>query len=158
MKDNWKNLESSAHSWQADAFLTNVTINVAGQRHYPIEVEYHSQNSPNQILVIGVDKTGKIIPIPFSANTAQDLLLEQEWKFDENDWLIDSQEALNILARSEEIRSCLTKPSRAQIQLILNRVFTKSVAWQVWISDCQGKDLIRSNYLDAKTGETVLQQ
>ena len=33
LKDNWENLEAVAHIWQPDAYLTNVTVNVARQKH-----------------------------------------------------------------------------------------------------------------------------
>lgn len=150
LKDNWEKLESSAHSWQADAYLTNVSFNIAGQGHYPIEAEYHSQNEQNQLLVIGIDKMGKIvylpIDLPSSSSGAQDPIYREDFE-------IDSQEALNIFAKKEEIRACLVKPSGAQIMLMLNQVMTENISWQLATFNCQDKDGLY--FLDAKTGEVI---
>lgn len=149
LKDNWEQLETAAHSWQTDAYLTNVSFSVARPKHYPIEAEYHSQNEPNEILFIGIDRTGKIVRfplyVPSSSSGAQSPVYRQDWK-------IDSQEALNIFEKNEEIRSCLMKSSGAQILLSLNQVLTEKITWELVIIDCQGKD--RLYRLDAKTGET----
>jgi hypothetical protein len=130
LKDNWENLEAVAHIWQPDAYLTNVTVNVAEQRHFPIEEEYRSNNSLNETRINSVDKTGKITSFSFPTNKTQSFPLEQELKFDQLDWLIDSQEALRVFAESfQEIYSCLSKPSDTQILLMLNRAFTENITW-----------------------------
>jgi len=169
LKEKWDSMESIAHNWQKDAYLTNVTFYVTGQLLDPsaakIVAEYHSSNMPDDnMFFVKIDNSGNATAFPFdmaqgasglsdtgsitvSAGSSATNPLHRE------EWTIDSQDALNIFAQNKTISSCF-RSSEAVIELSLNKTWTESPAWELTIFNCPDKSFA-SYYLNAQTGEVI---
>jgi hypothetical protein len=73
-----------------------------------------------------------------------------------DDWKIGSVQAWNMFMQIESVNSCV-KPSEnnAFFYMVLHRIGSGKLAWDLSISGCSTLVDHSSYYLDAKTGETI---
>jgi hypothetical protein len=151
LEDKWDLLETSAYNLQNDAYLTSITISTDATNPYAMTAEYHSTSVPDKMIFVGIDRFNKIetgwVNIPSSGSGAQKPIRR-------SDWSLDSQEALSIFAKDEMVDACL-KSSISMVQLSLNRVMTENTSWVLHIFHCPNEGEVKTDYLDAQTGERI---
>ncbi|MBI5294550.1 MAG: hypothetical protein HY869_03665 [Chloroflexi bacterium] len=168
LKETWTLLENSARDWQDDAYLTNVsfylTREIIDSSAFKIGAEFHSSHVPSdEMLFVGVTNSGKVVNRPIDMMPGQttepqsdeitvSIGSSAEKPIYQGEWSIDSQDALDIFAKDQEVSLCFNSP-KASIELSLNKVHTEYPAWELTILSCPEKDSFKSYYLSAKTGE-----
>jgi hypothetical protein len=149
LEEKWDALETSAHELKGDAYVTSIDISTDITNPYAITAEYHSTSVADKMIFVGIDRFNKIdavwVNMPPSSSGAQKPILRK-------DWAIDSQEALSIFAKDENVNTCLIS-SKSLIFLSLNRVMTENASWVLHVDCPEGQS--QRGYLNALTGEIV---
>lgn len=149
LKDNWDILQATAYNWQNDAYLTDVSFDSTGQDPAQLSAEYHSHHINDRTLIIWIDSFGRVNTVPLKLSPLRSGAQDQVYR---EDWIIDSQEALNSFLKDETISSCLRR-TKTQWQMSLNSVGQNEVTWSLFIVNCPEEGKAKFYDLNAKTGE-----
>jgi len=151
VKSELLNLYEIAYQWQSDAYLVRLDYNFGREQDFSnrlITAFFESSSDSNSFIVVTVTTDGNYVQRPYnssgSPNASQPIADE--------DWPIDSQEAVSIFARDEGVRSCLNRDQPKKLEL--TRVYSAEndpVVWCLRIDECT--DIQQSICINAVTGE-----
>jgi hypothetical protein len=157
VKAELPNLYKIARQWQNDAYLVELSYNFGSQAIYPTYDDYifsanfRSLSEPDTSLVIEVSRQGKYLK-----NYSFHLPPSSNWQIpisDEN-WTIDSQEAVSVFAQDSDIRACLKLDHPKKLQLTQEASPENGqVIWCLHDKDCYEID--DRICIDAVTGEPI---
>lgn len=143
---------TKALEWQEDAFLTQADILIGDNLPWLIQVKFRSFEKPSEYLKITTDKNGEIIWKIYS----DDPPFHHFEPIDDDDWALDTQEAVDIFVQDPEIQFCLNAfidDGWTRISLMRrNNLLEEPVVWQLGLPyNCPGVE--RYYFIDATTGE-----
>jgi hypothetical protein len=167
LNENWEMLENGANGWQNNAYLTSVSFYLTKTMDpdaLQVAAEFHSSHVPSdEMLLVGINNAGKVVSSPLDMMPGQAIEPEAgeivvsagssaQKPIQQGEWSIDSQAALDLFAKDQEIGLCLGS-SNSETTLILHKVYTDYPAWELRIAYCPDSTSFNSYYLNAKTGE-----
>lgn len=171
LKDNWTNFELTAQEWQEETYIESVMFSFA---HQTLTALVYSPDVDNQGIMVIVGYNGNMETMPrnrerpefwdMSKEDLSDIFVGDRrpvathYPISQNEWKIDSQEALNIFAQDNEILSCLGKASSPELSLskqTVNEDAINVLVWELLFWRCPNKNSTQSYYLDAQTGERI---
>jgi len=143
-------LEQEARTWRPDAYLADVhiPIGLGGSHPWLISAGFNSPTDVFENIAVNVEMDGSITVEPFT----QTLPVVQVEPITDQDWTIDSQEALNLTLDAEGLRFLQTEPVQFSALYLLapDRQRARHVVWRLLLS--QSGEYQRTIILDASSG------
>ena len=160
LKEHYPKLLNEAKTWQNDAHLTLVSIQIELNTHprdftFWINTFFNSPSKELEGVNISMSKAGVLTTetIPYKMPIPR-----YNIPITEDDWVIDSPEALNIFLQDNDINHTINSIEKFCGTLDLGRLSfvegqpVQPVVWILLIGEC-GKVPSSKFYLNAKTGE-----
>jgi hypothetical protein len=153
VKSELPHLYETAYQWQSDAYLVELEYNFGWKEahsDYLINADFRSFAEPNTILEVEVTPDGNYVyefyHLPQSASMSLSIT--------EENWVIDSQEAISIFAQdNDEIRACLSFDRPKKLKLTRRYSAEQEVKWCLFIDECS--EIPQKICIDAETGEEI---
>jgi len=144
-------LQAEAQRWREDAYLVEITLELAETSPYRMLADYESPSASSETLSLWMQPDGTISRHIYQLATAK-------WKaIQDADWPIDSEDALRLFAAKEGISFCLMSSAQHENSLQLRRFPLKDsqpVVWTLFLRDCAETQENR-HHLNANTGEWI---
>lgn len=153
VKAELPNLYEQAREWQSDAFLVELTYYFGRKSEFHdqiISAEFRSFAQPDTLLIVEVTTTGEYNKQFF--HDLQPIENRQAPASDEN-WTIDSQEAVTIFGQDNSIRPCLNYDREKTLKLTQGYAEDQHARWCLRIDACA--ELDSTTCIDAVTGEPI---
>lgn len=148
-----------AKEWQEDAFLSEADILIGDNLPWLILADFRSLTNLNEYLVIGTDSDGAIRGKTYSIDPHLEYI-----PISDDDWVLDSQDAIDIFVQDPDIRFCINSSLADthyfnRIRLSLTRWYRLSllgdpVVWRLGLPN-RCPDVDYYYLLDAYTGELI---
>jgi len=148
-----------AKQWQEDADLHDATIWIGDNLRWIVSSTFCSASLSNRYLSIDTNADGSLTSESYTANSP---ICHTEPIIDD-DWLLDSQDAIDIFAQNPEIRICLMANQENEgiffdyTRLTLRRLSLMPNEPVVWVlslpSSCTDDKV---HFMDARTGEIII--
>jgi hypothetical protein len=157
LKDNWKNIETKALEWHADAYLKSAFLPLYIDNPKPversIEAYFLSDSDRLNMLVVRLGNDGtltkSVSPLIFPSTTPP---------IKRSNWKIDSVDALAGLLNDKDVEFLVAYPNTQCSQLLLERrtdISSKPLMWRLDVVDCGVSDYTRHEYMDPLTGARI---
>lgn len=151
VRSTLNDLHKHALLWKSDAYLTEVTLELADESPYRMRAIYQSPSVVLEFLSIYIETDGSITSKVYEMNSTWG----RRKAIQDSDWQLDSEDALRIFATNDDIRFCLMSSAKRANRLELTRTSLmdkQPVVWRLFVPGCSSV----SNelyYLDAQTGK-----
>ena len=142
-----------AQEWQEDVYLVNLEVMLQKNSYRLIIAEFHSPTFKNSYIVISLmhDGTYKSEIFPASYPSQDYPILDDEWD-------IDSSEALDYFSQNEDLRFCITSSGDHLISLRLAHLHKDKdmVVWVLNYSYSCPTFEYHPVYINGKSGELII--
>lgn len=148
LKEYYPKLLAEAQKWRSDAYLDHAEINLYQQSSVVISSNFFSLTEDHQSIGVDVLRDGALSIQYFTYK-----LIYPRKAIEDEDWRIDSQEALNLMLDQDGI-NLLTSGNAICSYIKLTRLESRDeqpLVWILMLSDCDGTNS-RKFYLDPITG------
>jgi hypothetical protein len=152
LRTGLKELRVHAMYYSPDAYLVEATIYLSGTAKIRIDAVYESTKDRMRQIDVSLMNDGTISTTMYAATSSPALGGNQAIR--DEDWRLDSEDALRIFATKDGVSSCLAFPQHDN-RLELSKIIiagTQRVVWMLSLRDCHAFEYIRL-LIDADTGE-----
>lgn len=157
LQENLPTLDQVARSWRPDAYLTSADIPLHNGNPTPwiISASFQSPSESAESLLVMLEEDGTITTerVPHSIPVVQIEPIREE------DWNLDSAEALDMALDAEGRQFLENHSDRQCSSIVLERTFdqpNRPVVWWLRLGECiGGEPFSRLTVIDALTGEVL---